>query len=161
MEGPVFGLADGQWLTEIETYQAVHFLVQQWSRIYRVWNWFCNFLRDLIQNYSQGHSKTFHIQADHTSYTVFNLSALIRWVRPIRTRLFSELEARMKTFLVIDVAIKMVSSEFNFHFPCITRNFYSNWFAMIAIFWVRNKLPAIIWTVFLTIWLNRRLRPMT
>ena len=68
--------------------------------------------------------------------------------------IFCQSEARMKTFLVIDVAIKMFSSEFDLHLSCIACDLDSNGSAMVAI-WVGNKQPAVIWAIFLTIWLEK------
>ena len=69
----------------------------------------------------------------------------------------TESEARFKTFLVIDVAIKMFSSEFDLHLSCIACDLDTNGSAMVSIR-VRDKQPAVIWAIFLTIWLENHLK---
>ena len=138
----------------LKIYLIGRFLVRRTFHICPVWNRFYIFRRDLTRNYSQDHSKTFRIQAFHTSFLRFQLANHSIIFQPIREWILGESEARMKTFLVIDVAIKMFSSEFDLHLSCITCDLDTNRSAMISIR-IRDKQPAVIWAIFLTIWLEK------
>ena len=75
----------------LKMYLIVHFLVRQWFHICPVWNRFCNFLRDLTQKNNRGHSKTFRIQAFHTSYYVFHRFMALWCFKPIREGSFERI----------------------------------------------------------------------